>query len=143
MSPNCPHTNRPKSKWYMKTGKVFVDTSQQTSDNVSVTTNQLSRTENQLSRTENVPAETPSVGAIPESNGWQGYHVQFTNITEMQNLTLLDNQSTEHVFCNSKLVTNIQESDKSLMHSTNGGPFKCNGEADKNHVGEVYFHEKG
>jgi hypothetical protein len=120
----------------MKTGKVFVNTSQQTSDNVSVTTNQSSRNEN-------VPAETPSVGAIPESNGWQGYHVQFANITEMQNLILLDNQSTEHVFCNSKLLANIREADKSLMLSTNGGIFKCNMIADTNHVGEVYFNEKG
>jgi hypothetical protein len=41
---------------------LFVNTSQQTSDNVSVTTNQSRRTEN-------VPAETPSVGTIPERNG--------------------------------------------------------------------------
>jgi hypothetical protein len=136
MSPNCPHKNQPKSKWYMKTGKVFVNTSQQTSDNVSVTTNQSHRTEN-------VPAETPSVGAIPGSNGWQGDHVHFANITEMRNLILLDNQSKEHVFCNSKLVANIRGGDKSLMLSTNGGPFKCNMIADTSHVGEVYFNEKG
>jgi hypothetical protein len=61
MSPNSHHRNQPKSKWYMKTGKVVVNTSQQTSDYVSVTTNQLSRIEN-------VTAEIPSVGTIPESN---------------------------------------------------------------------------
>jgi hypothetical protein len=96
---------------------LFVNRSQQTSDNVSVTTNQSSRIEN-------VPAETPSVGTIPESNGWQGYHIQFANIIEMRSLILLENQPTDHVFCNSKLVAKIQEGDKSLMLSTNGGPFK-------------------
>jgi hypothetical protein len=47
----------------MKTGRVFMNSSQQSSDNVLISTNQSSRTES-------VPAETPRVSAIPENNGW-------------------------------------------------------------------------
>jgi hypothetical protein len=61
----------------------------------------------------------------------------------MRNLILLGDQSTEYVFCKSKLVTNIQEAHKSLILSTNGGSIKCNMTADTNHAGEVFYNRKG
>ena len=137
MSPNCPHKARPKSKWFMKTGQIFVITSSQQSDNSSVTTHT-----SQSSPSETNQVET-GIDNSGEREGWNGYHAQLANISEMKNLILLDNQSTDHVFCNAKLVQNIRKSSKALMLSTNGGPFKCDQVADTNHAGQVYFNENG
>jgi hypothetical protein len=137
MSPNCPHKARPKSKWFMKMGQIFVITSSQQSDNSSVTTHT-----SQSSPSETNHVETGNDNSC-EREGWNGHHAQLANISEIKNLILLDNQSTNHVFCNAKLVQNIRKSSKALMISTNGGPFKCDQVADTNHAGQVYFNENG
>ena len=129
MLPNCPHKTRPKSKWYMKTGQIYVVTSSQSTDNSSISTSASSQQVNTIQET--------------SRDGWNGYHAQMTNISEMKNMILLDNQSTDHVFCNSKLVTNIKKSYKALRLSTNGGPFICDKTATTSHAGEVYFNENG
>jgi hypothetical protein len=98
----------------MKTGQIFVITSSQQSDTCSVTTH----------TSQSSPSETSHVGTgndnSSEREGWNVYHAQLANISEMKNLILLDNQSTDHVFCNAKLVQNIRKSSKALMLSSCG-----------------------
>jgi hypothetical protein len=48
----------------------------------------------------------------------------------LQKVILLDNQSTMSLFCNKSLVTNIQDSEETLMLQSNGGSMKVHQIAD-------------
>jgi hypothetical protein len=139
LSPDCPHKSRPKSKWYMRTGQIFIQSSSQPTSQSSGTVSTMTSETNTTTTLENNNPTTPP-------RGWQGYHAQLanlSNILDMKNLILLDNQSTDHVFCNPTLVTNIRRATQPLALSTNGGIFHSNFIADTKHAGEVYYNEEG
>jgi hypothetical protein len=73
-----------------KDGPDFVITSSQQYDNSSVTTH---TSQSSPSETNHVETESDNSG---KREGWNGYHAQLANISEMKNLILLDNQSTDH-----------------------------------------------
>jgi hypothetical protein len=139
LSPDCPHKTRPKSKWYMKAGQVFIQTTSQPTLQSSKTISMMtSNTNNTTTLENNYPTTLP--------RGWQGYHAQLahlSNIPDMKNLILLDNQATDHVFCNPTLVTNIRKATQPLILSINGGIFRSNFIADIKHAGEVYNNKHG
>jgi hypothetical protein len=51
----------------------------------------------------------------------KGTHVKFYQAQEMIDWILLDNQSTDSVFCNQKYLHDVKESDEALILSTHGG----------------------
>ena len=59
------------------------------------------------------------VGRI-ESNGSRGHAFAFRS-TSLKGHVLLDNQSSEHVFCDPDLVVNIRKGDRQLRLESNGG----------------------
>jgi hypothetical protein len=82
LSPDCPHKSRPKSKWYMKTGQVFIQTTSQPTLQSSGTILTITSNTNSTTTLENnYPTTSP--------RGWQGYHAQLahlSNILDMKNL---------------------------------------------------------
>lgn len=73
--------------------------------------------------------------------GWNGLHHSFAQ-SEMKNLVLLDSDSTDTIFCNQELVSNIRESNERLVITTNGGPLVTRMKCDVPYLGEVWFNEK-
>jgi hypothetical protein len=57
--------------------------------------------------------------------GWAGVHCSFAQYSNLQDLILLDSDSTDTIFCNPKYVTNIKGTDEQLEVMTNGGPLKA------------------
>jgi hypothetical protein len=58
-----------------------------------------------------------------DSFGWNNANVEscFVQQDMMQDIILLDNQSSASIFCNPKLVANIKSNAGSLSLLTNGG----------------------
>jgi hypothetical protein len=54
--------------------------------------------------------------------GWAGVHCSFAQYANLQDLILLDSDSTDTILCNPKYVTNITDTDQELEVMTNGGP---------------------
>ena len=71
--------------------------------------------------------------------GWANLHCSFAQAVDSKNYVLLDSDSTDSVFCNSKFVTNIHKTDDQIKLNTNKGPIVSNMKCDLQFVGEVWF----
>jgi hypothetical protein len=68
--------------------------------------------------------------------GWAGVHCSFAQYTNLQDLILLDSDSTDTIFCNPKYVTNIKDTEEQLEVMTNGGPLMSKQRCEIPHLGE-------
>ena len=73
------------------------------------------------------------------TSGWAGIQHGFYQASIMQNMILLDNGSTDTIFCNPALVTNIRKVDKILTLNMNAGVLQMNLKVDVPGWGEVWF----
>lgn len=71
--------------------------------------------------------------------GWAGVHCSFAHGENLKEFILLDSDSTDTVFCNSKYVTNIRDSNEVLRLNTNGGVLEVNKKCDVPHLGTHWF----
>jgi hypothetical protein len=71
--------------------------------------------------------------------GWAGVHCFFAQYANLQDLILLDSDSTDTIFCNPKYVTNITDTDNELEVMTNGGPLMLKQRCEIPHLGEVWY----
>ena len=130
-SPSCRDKNKPKEDWAInKVQQGHAQAQPITSDTSTLT-----------SVDSNKP---PSSQASQQANvnlfGWAGAHIklQFYEASEMREWILLDNQSSFTVFCNPKMVENIQMSTNGSMQlAINGGSMVTNMKADLSKWGEV------
>jgi hypothetical protein len=68
-------------------------------------------------------------------------HCSFAQYTKLQDLILLDSDSTDTIFCNPKYITNIKDTDDQLEGITNGGPLMSKQRCDIPHLGECWYNE--
>jgi uncharacterized protein (UPF0333 family) len=86
---------------------------------------------------------TSSITAVttkkPEPHvGWAGVHCSFAQYANLQDLILLDSDSTDTIFCNPKYVTNITDTEEQLEVMTNGGPLMSKQKCEIPHLGECW-----
>jgi hypothetical protein len=87
---------------------------------------------------------TSSITAVttkkPEPHvGWAGVHCSFAQYTNLQDLILLDSDSTDTIFCNPKYVTNITDTEEQLEVMTNGAPLMSTQKCEIPHLGECWY----
>ena len=103
--------------------------------------NKASQSHVQASENANKSTENGTGSQAQENNGngWAGVHHGFYQASVMKNYILLDNESTDTIFCNPDMVTNIREVDESLTLTTNAGVLTTNLKADIPGWGEAWF----
>ena len=125
-SPQCKGKDRPRSEWAihksLQTGDQqshaqAANTTQQTSE---ATVSDLTKESNQISYTQ-----------------WNFAHISESD--DMRNKILLDSQSTVSLFCNPNLVSNIRETNETLILRTNAGRLRTNLKATVKNWGDVWF----
>lgn len=109
----CPDKNKPKLEWAV----------------------------NQFSVSVEKDGEDASSGAEEPRLHWAGVQVKRSK-ENMKDWILLDNQSSETVFCNKKFVRNIRKSPKQLKLETIGGALTIDQVADLPDFGPVWFSPK-
>jgi hypothetical protein len=73
--------------------------------------------------------------------GWAGVHCAFAHYTNLQDLILLDIDSTDTIFCNPNYVTNITDTEEKLEVMTNGGPLMSMQRCEIPHLGECWYNK--
>jgi hypothetical protein len=71
--------------------------------------------------------------------GWAGVYCSFAQYTNLQDLILLDSDSTDTIFCNPKYVTNITDTEEQLEVMTNGGLLMSKQKCEIPHLGECWY----
>ena len=84
---------------------------------IAKTKAQFTRNQTNEPGNKNENENTPNTKQI----GWANMHFSFYQTNEMHDLVLLDSDSTNTIFCNSKYVSNIRNSTQPLVLKTSGG----------------------
>jgi hypothetical protein len=76
------------------------------------------------------------------SYGFANLRLNFSSLAmlNLRNMILLDNQSMVDLFCNSKLVSHVWETDDTMTVHSNGGALTTNTKAHIKNYGDVWFH---
>jgi hypothetical protein len=106
--PACIYKDKSKSEWAINKSKNKQESHLNTESRQEL---QSADTQSQTSR----PASTTT----SFNRGWGGVHMQFFQSDNMRDVILLDNKSTVSLFCNHKMVRNIQRVDQELVLHTN------------------------
>lgn len=85
-----------------------------------------------------VMGETKSI-LKTKSVGWAGVQFPSYIADEMRDVIILDNQSTETIFCNEKLVDNIRETDEILVLRTSAGVLETTMKANIPGWGDAWY----
>ena len=146
-SPQCRMKDKiPREEWAInkaaKKENLHVHTSVNNSDETS------SNNTNTNSSNSNSTADTASVSTTSTNNSsntaWTFAQIgqQLSSVKkekDLENVILLDNQSSEDLFGNSKLVRNIHTVDEALELNTNAGVIKNNQKAMLPNYGKVWY----
>ena len=73
--------------------------------------------------------------------GWANMHFSFYQTNEMYDMILLDSDSTTTIFCNKKYVSNIRNSNETLILNTNGGTLTATQICDIPFLGTHWYNE--
>jgi hypothetical protein len=133
-SPSCRDKDKPKDEWAIhklnNKDTSFLNSEESDGnqdDNVSAITNLMVATKRSAKSTKTTKSNKSdgySTGKTKtnDSFGWNNANVEifFVQQDMMQDIILLENQSSTRLFCNPKLVANIKSNVGSLSLSTNG-----------------------
>ena len=121
-SPNCRENNKPKSEWAINKATQAVQSQQQqtppTSDTPAASAASTGSVETATQSTQ--VAGWMMVQTLVSSRMTAAINMAQTS-RNMKNWILLDSESSVDLFCNPKYVTDIRNTDQTLLLSTNAG----------------------
>ena len=129
-SPQCPDNNKPKRDWainkmqQMQAAQQAIISDMLTwEESANITASMQKEDTTVTTTTQGTPFWAGGAGFCQIMAAMTRNEVSLVQLSELEELLVLDNASSEHVICNNKLVDKIWESDTKLALATNGGPF--------------------